>query len=204
MSASRKRNHLSSRGSSRGRSRRAVVYTSSMPIQNMSLAIPSELNNQSKGLAVGKLPPLPPAAPELDSFSVTGGGKLSGHVHISGAKNSALAVLAGSLCCSEEVWLTSIPDLVDVKMMLRVLGSLGVDVRQSGRDVIVNARGLACAQPCADSVQKIRASFFVIGALVARHGEAMLALPGGCCIGARPVDIHLRGLQALGAKVEAR
>jgi UDP-N-acetylglucosamine enolpyruvyl transferase len=196
MSASRKRNHLSRRG----RSRRAVVHTSSTPIQNMSLAIPSELNNQSKGLAMGKLPPLP----ELDTFSVTGGGKLSGHVHISGAKNSALAVLAGSLCCSEEVRLTSLPDLVDVEMMLRVLGSLGVEVRQSGRDVVVNARGLACAQPCADSVQKIRASFFVIGALVARHGEATLALPGGCCIGARPVDIHLRGLQALGAKVEAR
>ena len=149
-------------------------------------------------------PPCQGPSIQLDSFSVIGGNKLSGHVNISGAKNSALAVLAGSLCSSEEVCLRLVPDLLDVKMMLQVLRSLGVHARQCGSDVYINARGLASAEPCVNAIQKIRAGFFVIGALVARHGEAILALPGGCCIGSRPIDIHLRGLEALGAKIEVR
>lgn len=145
---------------------------------------------------------LPATAPQFNSFKVTGKSRLSGHVHISGAKNSALAVLAGSLCSSEDVCLRRVPDLLDISKMLQVLKSLGVHVQRYGSEVHINARHLSFPEPCGETIQKIRAGFFTIGALVARHGEAILALPGGCAIGLRPVDLHLRGLEALGAKVE--
>lgn len=162
-----------------------------------TLAIPSKVSDLES-----RSPVLPVMPPQLDSFRVMGRSKLSGHVHISGAKNSALAVLAGSLCSSEEVCLRRVPDLLDISRMVQVLKSLGVHVGHCGSDVYINARNLSFPEPCGETIQKIRAGFFVIGALVARHGEAVLALPGGCAIGSRPVDLHLRGLEALGAKVE--
>ncbi|MCO5606905.1 hypothetical protein L7F22_061096 [Adiantum nelumboides] len=166
---------------------------------------PYRLHIQST-LAINTVPelerPLPMAPPHLDGFQVLGGCKLSGHVCISGAKNSALAVLAGSLCCSDDVCLRNVPSLLDVSRMMQVLESLGVHLQHCGSDVYINARNLSFPEPCEESIQKIRAGFLVIGPLVARHGEAILALPGGCAIGSRPVDLHLRGLEALGAKVE--
>lgn len=162
-----------------------------------TLSIPNRVSDlESRSLVL-------PATPlQTDSFKVMGKSKLSGHVSISCAKNSALAVLAGSLCSSDDVCLRSVPDLLDISRMLQVLKSLGVRVRRSGSDVFINARTLSIPEPCGATIEKIRAGFFVIGALVARHGEAILALPGGCAIGSRPVDLHLRGLEALGAKVE--
>ncbi|KAI5066228.1 hypothetical protein GOP47_0018852 [Adiantum capillus-veneris] len=135
---------------------------------------------------------------------VSGRSKLSGHVSISGAKNSALAVLAGSLCSCDDVCIRNVPSLLDVSRMLQVLKSLGAHVRHCGNDIYINSRNVSFPEPCEESIQKIRAGFFVIGPLVARHGEAILALPGGCAIGSRPVDLHLRGLEALGAEVEVR
>lgn len=167
-----------------------------VPVQN------SVSTTQTSGLGSRTILPLSPL--RVDSFNVAGGSTLSGHVQISGAKNSALAVLAGSLCTSEDVCFKMVPQLLDIQRMLQVLTSLGVYVRQSNSDIFINARTLSSAEPCPQTVQKLRAGFFVIAALVARHGEAVLALPGGCDIGSRPIDLHLRGLEALGAKVEVR
>lgn len=177
-----------------------MSFPSSVPlhVSVQSTVTPS----QAPGLGSRTVLPLSPKL--VESFNVTGGSKLSGHVHISGAKNSALAVLAGSLCSSGEVFLRMVPELLDTQKMLQVLTSLGAYVRQSSSGISVNARNLSASEPCAQTVQKLRAGFFVIGALVARHGEATLALPGGCDIGSRPIDLHLRGLEALGAKVEVR
>ncbi|KAF9609202.1 hypothetical protein IFM89_014043 [Coptis chinensis] len=139
-----------------------------------------------------------------DKFIIVGGSKLSGHVHISGSKNSALAVLAGTLCCSGNSKLHNIPNVSDIRTMILVLESLGVEVDVYNGEVTVDTHGIRSLEPCADAVGKIRAGFFVGGPLLARFGEAMVALPGGCDIGARPIDIYVRGFRALGATVEMR
>lgn len=135
---------------------------------------------------------------------ISGGGHLSGHVPISGSKNSALAVLAGALCCSGgAVEVRGVPDISDARAMVAILRSLGAQVQErGGGELAVDSTALSSAEPAADEVRKIRAGFFVLGPLVARLGEAAVALPGGCSIGARPVDLYLRGLSALGAVVE--
>ncbi|XP_064949745.1 uncharacterized protein LOC135599028 [Musa acuminata AAA Group] len=137
---------------------------------------------------------------------ISGGGHLSGHVPISGSKNSALAVLAGALCCSGgAVEVRGVPDISDARAMVAILRSLGAQVQErGGGELAVDSTSLSSAEPAADEVRKIRAGFFVLGPLVARLGEAAVALPGGCSIGARPVDLYLRGLSALGAVVELR
>ncbi|GBG64182.1 hypothetical protein CBR_g40882 [Chara braunii] len=139
-----------------------------------------------------------------ECLEITGGGVLEGHVRISGAKNSALAVLAGALCCEEPLMLRMVPDLHDIRRMFQVLQSVGAKVTRGmdGSESVVgiDASGLTSSEPCPDTVRKLRASFFVVGSLLARHGEAVVPLPGGCNIGARPIDLHVRGLEALGAR----
>lgn len=146
--------------------------------------------------------------PLVECFEVETCDSLSGHVRISGAKNSALAVLAGALCSEEPLLLRMVPDLHDVRRMCQVLRSVGVRVQRSveGQEstIAVDASCLTSVEPCPDTVRKLRASFFVIGALMGRQGEAVVPLPGGCNIGARPINLHVRGLEALGAHVEIR
>lgn len=96
------------------------------------------------------------------------------------------------------------PDLFDTRTMASVLASLGAKVEVLDNEMLVNTDGVGSVEPNADEIQKIRGGFFVIGPLVARFGEAVVALPGGCNIGARPVDLYIRGLQSLGAVVELR
>ncbi|KAJ8629768.1 hypothetical protein MRB53_023091 [Persea americana] len=138
------------------------------------------------------------------SLIISGPSHLSGHVHISGSKNSALPVLAAALCCSEgPSILRGIPDLSDVTTMISILRSLGARVEvYDGGVVVVDAEGIGSVEPCSDSVGRIRAGFFVVGPLVGRFGEAVVRLPGGCEIGARPIDLYVRGLRALSAVVE--
>ncbi|XP_058095603.1 uncharacterized protein LOC131241012 [Magnolia sinica] len=135
---------------------------------------------------------------------VTGPSQLSGHVEISGSKNSALAVLAGTLCCSGTSILRRMPDLSDTRSMISILQSLGSRVEISNGEIVVNTEGICSLEPCPRSVGKMRAGFFVVGPLLSRFGEAVVALPGGCDIGARPTDLFLDGLRALGAVVELR
>lgn len=121
---------------------------------------------------------------------------------ISGAKNSALAIIAGSLLCPEDCRIRNVPSLVDVTRMGQILLALGVKLDQNGDILDINASGIRQSQAPYELVSQLRASFFVIGPLLARLGVAQIPLPGGCTIGARPVELHVRGLQAMGADVQ--
>ena len=141
--------------------------------------------------------------PEEDKsvLQIWGRASLHGHVKISGAKNSALAIMAGALLCPEDCRLSNVPSLVDITRMGQILSALGVKLERSGDTLDINARHLEQSKAPYELVSQLRASFFVIGPLLARLGVARVPLPGGCAIGARPVDLHVRGLQAMGAEV---
>ena len=141
------------------------------------------------------------ASPSESVIEIWGGEPLSGHIPISGAKNSALVVLGGTLLCSETCRVRNIPDLMDIGRMAEVLLALGLKVKRVGNRLDVDASHVSHSKAPYDIVSKLRASFFVIGPLLARLGVARVPLPGGCAIGARPVELHIRGLQALGAQV---
>ncbi|WP_428358928.1 UDP-N-acetylglucosamine 1-carboxyvinyltransferase [Leptodesmis sp.] len=143
-------------------------------------------------------------ASEEDSaiLEILGGQRLSGHVAISGAKNSALVLMAGALLCPQECRLRNVPSLVDVGRMGEILMALGVKLERQGDCLTLNASSIGESRAPYELVSQLRASFFVIGPLLARLGVARVPLPGGCAIGARPVDLHVRGLQAMGAEVQ--
>jgi UDP-N-acetylglucosamine 1-carboxyvinyltransferase len=127
---------------------------------------------------------------------------LRGHVKISGAKNSALVIMAGALLCSGDCRIRNVPSLADVKRMGQVLTALGVRLEQHDDVLDIDAREITTSKAPYELVTQLRASFFAIGAILARLGVAQMPLPGGCAIGARPVDLHVRGLQAMGAEVQ--
>jgi UDP-N-acetylglucosamine 1-carboxyvinyltransferase len=140
---------------------------------------------------------------ETDSacLQIRGRSPLHGHVKISGAKNSALVVMAGALLCPTDCRIRNVPSLVDVGRMSQILSAVGVKLERHGDIMDINASYLGEYQAPYELVSQLRASFFIIGPLVARLGAARVPLPGGCAIGARPVELHVRGLQALGAEV---
>jgi UDP-N-acetylglucosamine 1-carboxyvinyltransferase len=134
---------------------------------------------------------------------IEGGQVLSGEVAMSGAKNAALPILCASLLTAEPVHFTNVPHLNDISTMLRLLGDMGVGVTMDGVDgLVLNGGGLNNPVASYEMVKTMRASILVLGPLVARGGEARVSLPGGCAIGARPVDQHIKGLQAMGAEVK--
>jgi len=133
---------------------------------------------------------------------IWGGKPLQGQVKISGAKNSALVLIAGALLCSGDCRLRNVPSLADVQRMSDILLALGVRLEHHGDMIDVNASVIGTSKAPYELVSKMRASFFIIGPLLARLGVAQVPLPGGCAIGDRPVDLHVRGLQALGADVQ--
>ena len=138
----------------------------------------------------------------MDKLFIKGGARLSGNVTISGAKNAALPILAGTLLASEPVTISNVPHLKDVATTLTLLQSMGAKVTfDDSLDVEVDASNVAEYRAPYDLVKTMRASILVLGPLLARHGEADVSLPGGCAIGARPVNLHVLGLQALGADV---
>ena len=143
-------------------------------------------------------------SPEADDsvLEIWGQHPLSGHANISGAKNSALVVMAGALLCSQSCRLRNIPNLVDVERMASVLMALGVMVKQEADYLEIDPSDISHTRAPYDGVSKLRASFFIIGPLLAKMGVARIPLPGGCAIGARPVELHVRGLQAMGADVQ--
>ncbi|MBT9522449.1 MAG: UDP-N-acetylglucosamine 1-carboxyvinyltransferase [Dechloromonas sp.] len=139
----------------------------------------------------------------MDKLLIEGGKVLSGEVAMSGAKNAALPILCASLLTSDPLHLTNVPHLNDISTMLRLLGDMGVGVTMDGVDGMeLNGGGLTNAVASYEMVKTMRASILVLGPLVARCGEARVSLPGGCAIGARPVDQHIKGLQAMGAEVK--
>lgn len=138
----------------------------------------------------------------MDKLSIKGGATLSGSVTISGAKNAALPILAGTLLATEKVSVTNVPHLKDVTTMLSLLQMMGVQITVDDREgVEIDAGNVDCPQAPYELVKTMRASILVLGPLVARFGEADVSLPGGCAIGARPVNLHVAGLQAMGASV---
>ena len=142
----------------------------------------------------------------MDSIAITGGARLNGSIPISGAKNSALKLMAASILTDQPLLLTNMPRLADTKFLGRLLQELGVEVTErdgaDGQETLFHAASLTSTFAPYDLVRQMRASFNVLGPLLARTGEAKVSLPGGCTIGARPVDLHLQALTAMGAEIE--
>jgi UDP-N-acetylglucosamine 1-carboxyvinyltransferase len=137
----------------------------------------------------------------MDKLIITGGVRLSGEIAISGAKNAALPILCASLLSAEPLTLTNVPELNDIGTMLKLLVQMGVKVERSAHTVTLDASALNNPLAPYEMVKTMRASILVLGPLVARCGTVKVSLPGGCAIGARPVDQHIKGLQAMGATV---
>ena len=138
----------------------------------------------------------------MDKLAIEGGKRLTGTVTISGAKNAALPILAGTLLASDNVTISNVPHLKDVTTMLSLLQMMGVEVTVDDRaGVEIDASNVDRRQAPYELVKTMRASILVVGPLLARFGEADVSLPGGCAIGARPVNLHVAGLQAMGADV---
>lgn len=138
----------------------------------------------------------------MDKLLITGGSPLAGELRISGAKNAALPILAATLLADEPVIVQNLPHLHDITTMIELLGCLGVDVVVDEKlNLEVNAASVSDYSAPYELVKKMRASILVLGPLVARFGQARVSFPGGCTIGSRPVDIHLKGLEAMGAEI---
>ena len=142
----------------------------------------------------------------MDSIIVKGGARLSGQIPIAGAKNAALALMPATLLSDEPLTLTNAPRLSDIKTMTTLLESLGTEVTmlQGGKVIALSSHTIASTRADYDIVRKMRASNLVLGPLLAREHQAIVSLPGGCAIGARPMDIHITALEALGAQIELK
>lgn len=139
----------------------------------------------------------------MDKLIIQGNHPLNGEVRISGAKNSTLPILAATLLADEPVLINNVPHLRDVTTMLELLGGMGARFTVGERMAIgADTRDITKLYAPYDLVRTMRASILVLGPMLARYGEAIVSLPGGCAIGSRPVDLHIMGMQALGAKVE--
>ena len=148
----------------------------------------------------------------MDRIRITGGNQLNGTIPISGAKNAALPLMIASLLTDDTLTLQNVPHLADVEQLIRILGNHGVDYSVNGRrarqdqgysrTINFSARNIVDTTAPYELVSKMRASFWVIGPLLARTGVARVSLPGGCAIGTRPVDLFIEGLQALGAQID--
>ncbi len=139
----------------------------------------------------------------MDKFEITGGACLSGEIRISGSKNAALPILAGILLSPENITIGNLPDLHDVTTMIALLRTMGAEIkRETNTGVQLNAANIVSTTAPYDLVRTMRASILVLGPLVARFGKARVSFPGGCSIGSRPVDLHLKGLEAMGAKIK--
>ncbi len=137
----------------------------------------------------------------MDRLLVRGGPPLQGRVAVASAKNSVLPIMAAALLTDEPCTIRQVPLLEDVNTMVRLLTSMGVSVTRQSRTVTIAAAGPLKIEAPYDIVRKMRAGYYVLGPLLARFGEARVSLPGGCAIGVRPVDLHLKGIEALGARV---
>ncbi len=142
----------------------------------------------------------------MDSILVTGNGPLNGQIPIAGAKNACLTLMPATLLSEEPLTLTNAPRLSDIKTMTQLLQSLGAEVSslQDGQVIAMSSHDLNNHTADYDIVRKMRASNLVLGPMLARLGQAVVSLPGGCAIGARPMDLHVEGLEALGAEIELK
>ena len=138
----------------------------------------------------------------MDKIVVTGGKRLEGEVKVSGAKNAALPILVSSLLVDGWNTYRNVPQLMDIESTKVLLANLGADIKADGHEVRINAQGVGSHEAPYDLVRKMRASILVLGPILARLKKARVSLPGGCAIGARPINLHLKGLARLGAKID--
>ena len=137
----------------------------------------------------------------MDKLRITGGRPLEGEVAVSGAKNAALPIMCAALLTPKPLTLGNIPRLMDISTMAKLMAQMGVEVERSANGLVLDSKGLSNPVAGYDLVKTMRASVLVLGPLVARCGRAKVSLPGGCAIGLRPVDQHVKGLQAMGADI---
>src|SRR5499427_1562751 len=137
----------------------------------------------------------------MDKFTITGGVPLAGEIPVSGSKNSALPALAAALLTAEPVTLNRIPRVRDIRTMQRLLVDIGAKMDVDGCSVRLQTETIVCPEAPYELVKTMRASSLVLGPLVARSGRARVSLPGGCAIGARPINLHIFGLEQLGATI---
>lgn len=138
----------------------------------------------------------------LDKFVIEGGKRLCGEVEISGAKNAAVAILPATLLAGDKCTVENIPDIEDVRIMLHILEEMGAKVTKLDRTSYeIDTRNVSCTTVPASAASRLRASYYFIGSLLGRFGEATVAMPGGCDLGARPIDLHIKGFEALNGKV---
>ncbi|NLO96710.1 MAG: UDP-N-acetylglucosamine 1-carboxyvinyltransferase, partial [Peptococcaceae bacterium] len=137
----------------------------------------------------------------MAKFLVTGGKELEGKVDVSGAKNAILPILAASILTSDKIVLDEAPDLLDVDVMSQVIESLGGKVKRNGKKLYVVNKEIKSIETPFDLISKMRASIFIMGPMLARTGRVRISHPGGCAIGSRPINFHLKGLECLGAQI---
>ena len=137
----------------------------------------------------------------MDALKIRGNGPLSGIINISGSKNATLPIMAATILAAGESRLGRVPDLADVRTLQRVLAHLGIEIKKDGPAISLDATHIKEQEAPYDLVRTMRASILVLGPLLARFGHARVSLPGGCAIGARPIDQHLKGLKKLGAEI---
>ena len=137
----------------------------------------------------------------MDKLQIVGGKRLNGEIPVSGAKNAALPILCAGLLTAGDVRLSNVPRLHDVRTMLRLLEQTGLKVDQDDENVTLNGANITSLEAPYELVKTMRASILVLGPLLARFGEAKVSLPGGCAIGSRPVDQHIKGLRQMGAEI---
>ncbi len=140
----------------------------------------------------------------MDYLQITGGAKLSGSIKISGAKNSALPIIAATILSDKPVKLTNLPNVVDIRTLLKLLDILGATVEHNDTVVEINNGTMNSTKAVYEIVSQMRASILVLGPLLARFGECEVSLPGGCAIGQRPIDLHLKAMEAMGATIEIK
>ncbi len=140
----------------------------------------------------------------MDYLEITGGKKLSGTVTISGAKNAALPIIAATILSDKPVTLTNLPNVVDIRTLLKLLTMLGGKVDHENTVALIDNGSITSTKAVYEIVSQMRASILVLGPLLARFGECEVSLPGGCAIGQRPIDLHLKALEAMGAKIEIK
>ena len=140
----------------------------------------------------------------MDYLEIVGGKKLSGNVKISGAKNAALPIIAATILSDKEVTLTNLPNVVDIRTLLKLLTMLGGKVDHQDTVAHINNGSITSTKAVYEIVSQMRASILVLGPLLARFGECEVSLPGGCAIGQRPIDLHLKALESMGAHIEIK
>ena len=137
-------------------------------------------------------------------LDIYGGNKLSGSIKISGAKNAALPLLAATILSSKPIKITNMPEVADIKTFLKLLGNLGASYSLENNTLNIDTTTLTGTTATYDIVKTMRASILVLGPILARFGKCDVSLPGGCAIGQRPVDLHLKALEAMGAEIEIK